>query len=60
MFSLTDARDAIMTASDPSEENKKQKSGDGEDKIEELRDMSNLRRSVERSLSALERVKSIC
>lgn len=60
LFSLAEARDATTAASAPSEEVKEQESGDGEDDIEGLWEVSNLRHSSERSPSVLERVKSLC
>lgn len=60
LFSLAEGRDRTTSALSPSEDVKEKKSGDGEGNIENVSDVSDLRRSNERSALVLYRVDSLC
>lgn len=59
-FTSADARDTITAVLGPSEEVDEQEPGDGEQDIENLWDVSELRRSSKRFSSSQEPVKSFC
>lgn len=60
LLTLADASDATTTALGRFEEVKEHAPDDVEDDIEDVWDVSNLRRSSERNPSVLERTKALC